>query len=49
MGNDVAANRFLRVSRKHGSSINLCDHLVCNDNSDAKLISHALQMAQKLG
>lgn len=37
MSHDVAANWFLRISRKHGSTVHLGNDLVRNNNGYAEL------------
>lgn len=37
MSDDIASNGLFGICSKHGSSIYLCHHLVCDDNSHAKL------------
>ena len=45
MRNDVATNRLLGIWIEHsaGSAIDLSNDLVCNDHSDAELISQTLK------
>ena len=37
MCDNISPNRLLRVSSEHGSSIDLCNHLICNHHSNSKL------------
>ena len=48
MRNDMTAYGLLRISTcKHSTSIHLGHDLIGDNDSDSKLVSHALQMAEK--
>ena len=51
MSNDVSANGLLGIRVEHcaGSAIDLCDDLVCDHDSNAKLVGEPLKRAHKLG
>ncbi len=48
MGDDVAADRFFRVCRKHCCAVNLCHDLICDDYGHAELVGDALKHAKEL-
>jgi len=49
--NDIATNGLLGIWVEHGrgSAVHLCDHLVCDDNRNAKLVCQALQCTHEFG
>ena len=48
--NDMTSNRLLRIcTREHCPTVHLSHHLVGDNDSDAELVSHALQMAKEFG
>jgi len=51
MRDDIPTNRLLRVGIEHGArpTIDLRNHLIGNDDRDAKLIRQTLQRAHELG
>lgn len=51
MSNNIAADRFLGVGVIHGAgtTVDLCNHLVRDDDGNAKLVGQSLQCPQKLG
>ena len=48
MSYDVATDWLLVVCSEHASSINLSHYLVCYYHCDAKLVSHSLELTEKL-
>jgi hypothetical protein len=49
MRNNISSDGFLSWPRKHSATIYLRYDLVRHDNSNAKLICHALKNAEEFG
>ena len=49
MGNNVAADRLLRISGEHSATVDLRHNLIRDDDCDSKLVSNSLQDPQELG